>query len=274
MPRPNAWSPFSLHDRAALVIGSANGIGAASAAMLASRGARVVLADVDVQSARSRAEEISDLGGEAVAVECDVRDESQVVAAVQGCVDRWGSLDILHNNAAAMQLLPSDGPVGTTTSDLWDETLRVNLRGQMFACKAAVSHMSRRGAGSIVNTSSVSGSFGDLLLSAYGVAKAGTDQLTRSVATQYGRHGVRCNAVLPGLIQVAREPSEGLGVQRRELLMSHQLLPLAGVAEDVAAAVAFLAGPESRFVTGHLLVVDGGLSAHMPAYADFSRFEV
>lgn len=232
-----------------------------------------MLADVDALSAQQRADEICALGGEAAAVDCDVRSEVQIKAAMQATVDRWGGVDVLHNNAAAMQLLPSDGSIGGTETDLWDETLQVNLRGQMLGCKSAIPHMIRRGGGSIINTSSVSGTLGDLLLSSYGVAKAGTDQLTRTVAAQYGRQSIRCNAVVPGLIQVDRGASRGLGADRRELLGRHQLLPFPGFASDVANAVAFLAGPDSRFITGHLLVVDGGMTTHMPNYADFAALE-
>lgn len=261
----------ALSGSVALVIGCASGIGAASARVLGARGARVVLADLDAEGAERGAEAIVSAGGEAVAVRCDVADESQVAAAVARAVDQWGRLDVLHNNAAAMNLVRDDGLVADADIDHWDATFRVNLRGQMLGCKHALPAMIGGGGGSIINTASVSGMVGDLVTSAYGAAKAGTVQLTRSVATQNGRHGVRCNAVIPGLIQVDRGPGRGMAPEKRELMLAHQVLPFSGVADDVANVVAFLAGTESRFITGQALVVDGGLSIHMPTYAELQR---
>ena len=262
-----------LQGRVAVVIGSATGIGAATARGLGRRGASVLLADIDHATAERRAEEIREQGGDAVACACDVGDETQVRAALDEAVRRWGGLDVLHNNAAAMQLVRDDGLIADASADHWDATLRINLRGQMLGCKHAIPHLIQRGGGSIINTASVSGMLGDLVASAYGAAKAGVEQLTRTVATQNGRFGIRCNAVIPGLIQVDRPAGTGMAPERRRLLQDHQALPVAGQADDVADVVAFLAGDDSRFVTGHSLIVDGGLSIHMPTFADVRRAE-
>ena len=264
---------FPLQGRVAVVIGSATGIGAATARGLGRRGASVLLADIDHATAERRAEEIREQGGDAVACACDVGDETQVRAALDEAVRRWGGLDVLHNNAAAMQLVRDDGLIADASADHWDATLRINLRGQMLGCKHAIPHLIQRGGGSIINTASVSGMLGDLVASAYGAAKAGVEQLTRTVATQNGRFGIRCNAVIPGLIQVDRPAGTGMAPERRRLLQDHQALPVAGQADDVADVVAFLAGDDSRFVTGHSLIVDGGLSIHMPTFADVRRAE-
>lgn len=261
----------SLEGRVAVVFGSATGIGAASARTLAARGARVVLADIAMEKADAVAAAIVDAGGEAIAVACDVGEEPEIEAAVLAAVKRFGRLDIVHNNAAAMGLASRDEPVADADVDHWDATFRINLRGQMLGCKHAVRVMSASGGGSIVNTSSSSGLLGDVALTAYGAAKAAINQLTRTVATQYGRKLVRCNAVIPGLIDVGRAPGTGMDPAQRTRLAEHQALPIVGMPEDIANAVAFLSSDDARFITGALLVVDGGLTIHMPTYADGLR---
>jgi NAD(P)-dependent dehydrogenase (short-subunit alcohol dehydrogenase family) len=228
----------------------------------------VILADLDEEAAARTAAQIRAADGQTTSIACDVQDEAQVAAAIDLAIQCYGRLDILHNNAAAMGLVPDDKDIRLATAAHWDMTMAVNLRGQMFGCKHAIPHMLASGRGSIINTSSASGVSGELLSTAYGASKAAINQLTRAIATQYGRHGVRCNAVVPGLIKVDRPPGRGLPDKVRQTLKRHQLLPYPGEANDVANAVAFLASDDAKFITGHLLVVDGGLTAHHPYYAD------
>lgn len=260
-----------LEGRVAVIIGSATGIGAASARTLAARGARVVLGDIADDLAAGVVREIMDAGGDAIAMHCDVVSENDVAATIELARQRFGGLDILHNNAAAMHLVRADGAVADADADHWDATFAVNLRGQMFGAKHAVLAMLERGGGSIINMSSSSGIVGDLGVTAYGAAKAAVNQLTRAVATQYGRQGIRCNAVVPGLIEVNRPPGMGMTPEQRASLKEHQPAPFDGIAQDVANAVAFLASDDARFVNGHLLVVDGGLTMHQPTYGDAMR---
>jgi len=269
MPEPSE-AYCSLAGKVAVVFGCATGIGAASARRLAARGARVVLADLDAERVAHVAEHIVANGHAAIPTRCDVSSEDDIAAALQLAVDRYGRLDIVHNNAAATHLVSQDKDVQRTTVELWDQTMQVNVRGQMLACKHAVGHLMAAGGGSIVNTSSLSGIAGELTSTAYGASKAAINQLTRAVATQYGRKGIRCNAVLPGLIQFEgeRPPGRGLDPQLRATLARHQLVPYPGRGDDVANAVVFLASDEARFITGQLLVVDGGMSIHQPFYAD------
>lgn len=262
-----------LTGRVALVIGSATGIGAASATALARAGAHVLLGDIAAGAAQERAAELRDTGLAAEAIACDVADEQQVAAAVADAMRRWGRLDILHNNAAAMQLVAQDQLVENADAAHWDETFRINLRGQMLGCKHAIPAMRAGGGGSIINTASASGRLGDLSVSAYGAAKAGIEQLTRAVATQNGRAGIRCNAVVPGLIDVGRKPGTGMGPERRALLEQHQVLPFRAGPDVIADVVVFLAGDASRFITGQSIVVDGGLLMHMPTTADLLRLD-
>jgi NAD(P)-dependent dehydrogenase (short-subunit alcohol dehydrogenase family) len=267
VPEP---APQDLRDRVAVVFGCATGIGAASARKLASRGASVVMADIDEERVTLAAARLIEDGARAVAIRCDVSDEPQVAAAMKLARERFGRIDIVNNNAAAMHLVGQDKDIASATVEHWDATMAVNLRGQMLGCKHAIPHLLEAGGGSIVNTSSLSGLAGELTSTAYGASKAAINQLTRAVATQYGRHGIRCNAVVPGLIQFEgdRPAGRGLPPAVREKLARHQLLPWAGRADDVSNAVAFLASDASRFITGHLLVVDGGMHAHQPFHAD------
>ncbi|WP_329410579.1 SDR family oxidoreductase [Nocardia vinacea] len=256
-----------LASRVAVVMGCARGIGARTAEVLAERGAAIVLADIDEAAVVANAKSLVHQGYMALALSCDIRDERAVERVMNTAVAQFGRLDILHNNAAAMHLIANDGDVLSMDMDLWDQTLAVNLRGQLLAARAALPHMLAQGRGCIVNMASVAGLQGDLVLTAYGASKAAVGQLTLSIATQYGRRGIRCNAVVPGLIRVIR-PTGGLPEEALRAHLRHQLLDVVGEPDDIATAVAFLASDDARFVTGQLLTVDGGLTAHASSFAE------
>ena len=262
----------ALKDRVAIVFGSATGIGAACARTLADRGATVILADIAADAAERTAAQIAASGGRARATRCDVSVEADVAGVVALAETEVGRLDIVHNNAAAMHLIPKDRPVADCDVGHWDLTMAINLRGQMLGCKHAVPAMIRSGGGSIINTSSAAALAGELTQTAYGVSKAAVAQLTRSVATQYGRKGIRCNAILPGFVKVQRhQTGDTSSAEFRRSLARNHLTPYIGEPQDIANVVAFLASDDSRFVTGHLFSVDGGLSAHQGTYADLVR---
>ncbi|MFE4254078.1 SDR family NAD(P)-dependent oxidoreductase [Streptomyces sp. NPDC056910] len=261
-----------LRGKSAVVFGGATGIGAGCAQLLAERGAAVVVADLAVEAAELTVERISAAGGQAAAVRCDVSVEEDVENAILLAERTYGRVDIVHNNAGAMHLVPKDRPVGDLPVDIWDQTMAVNLRGPMLGCKYGVRAMLRSGGGSIINTSSAAALAGELTETAYGVSKAAVLQLTRSVATQYGRYGIRCNAILPGMVAVERQASaDTASSDLREALAANHLTPYIAVPADIAYAVAFLASSEARFVTGHSFSVDGGMTAHQPMYLDLLR---
>ena len=187
--------------RVAIVTGSGSGIGRAAARRLAVAGARVVVADIDLASAEQTVEMIRSDGGEAFAQQADVGEEASVAAMVEAAVARYGSLQLLHNNAADVTIIQRDLDVTSMDVEVWDRTMQVNLRGPMLGCKHAIPHMIAAGGGAIVTTSSASGQFGDLSRVAYGVSKAGIDSLTRYVATIYGKQNIRANAVAPGVVK-------------------------------------------------------------------------
>jgi len=258
-----------LAGRVAIVTGAASGIGRASAHALAREGASVVVADLNAEGAKRVAAEIEDAGGRALGQAADVSSEPSVAAMVAAAVDRFGGLDVLHNNAALVDpaVMGADGEVASLALETFERTLAVNLRGPLLGCKHAIPRMLERGGGVIVNTSSASGLTGDLVRTAYGVSKAGLDALTRYVATQYGKRGIRCNSIAPGVIATpalaANVPPELIAVYER----SH-LTPRLGRPEDIAGVVVFLATDEAAFITGQVLSVDGGLLAHHPAVAE------
>lgn len=255
-----------LDGKIAIVTGAASGIGAATARRLAAEGARVAVADVRLDGAETVAKEIGAGGGTAVAVRVDLGEVESVRAMVATVVERFGGLDVLHNNAAATHLAARrDLPVAQADPDVWDETMRINLRGTMVAIQAAAPHMIARGGGSIINTSSGAGLAGDLGHPAYGASKSALINLTMYAATEYGKRGVRCNAIAPGFIVTDAASKQG---SIQDVMLRHHLTPRLGHPDDVAAAVVFLASDESSFITGHVLRVDGGLLSHQPYVAD------
>ena len=256
-----------LDGKIAIITGAASGIGRATARRVAAEGARTVVADLNGAGAKLLADEISAAGGEATAVQADLGDNDSARAMVEAAVTAYGGLDILHNNAAATRLAATqDGPVSAADPDVWDETMRINLRGALVAIQAAVPHMIARGGGSVINTASGAGLTGDLRNPAYGASKAALISLTRYVATEFGKQGIRCNAISPGFIVI---PEKAGREAVEAIMLRHHLTPRLGRPEDIAALVVFLASDESAFVTGQNICVDGGLLAHQPFLADF-----
>ncbi|PMS36870.1 NAD(P)-dependent dehydrogenase (short-subunit alcohol dehydrogenase family) [Trinickia symbiotica] len=258
-------------DKIAIVTGAASGIGAACAAMLADEGALLVVADLNLEGAQAQAGRIRDAGGKAVAAQVDIGDENSIEALFDLTLRTWGGLDILHNNAAATSLSTTvDAAVEAVDVGVWDDTMRINLRGTMLAARRALPLMRARGGGSIINTSSGAAQAGALGYSAYGVCKAGIEALTRYIATQHGKEGIRCNAIAPGLIVTPVTRAYFAG-ETGEMMLSHHLTPRLGQPEDIAHAVVYLASDEAAFVTGQVFNVDGGLLSHQPYYADEIR---
>lgn len=261
---------FTLDGKVVLIVGGASGIGAATAALMARLGAYVVIADRDHARAAERVDEIGAEGGVAAAVETDVRLEESVKNAVATAVATFGRLDVLHNNAADVAIIEADHDVANVTLENWDASLRADLTGAMFGCKHAVPAMIAAGGGSIINTSSISGIGAEVYMSAYPVAKAALIHLSRQVALQYGKQGIRCNAVAPGL---TLSPA-GLGMPQamRDMYVRHNMLSWVAAPKDIAPTVAFLASDMSGYITGQCIQVDGGITGAIPIAADYRDF--
>ena len=261
-----------LEGRVAIVTGGASGIGRASAMRCAAEGARVAIGDIDVPGATRVANEIAEAGGEAFAHATDVADEAAFRSLIEATCERFGRLDVLHNNAAALGNASAgeDDGIESLEVEMWDRTMAINARSVMLGCKHAIPKMLETGGGSIVNTSSGAAILGGLNGTAYAVSKAAVNALTQYVATQYGKQGIRCNAILPGLIMTPAV-DVGLSPPVIDMILDHHMTPEAGRPEDIAAMVAFLASDEARYVTGQLIRVDGGITSHAPTYADLRR---
>jgi NAD(P)-dependent dehydrogenase (short-subunit alcohol dehydrogenase family) len=248
-----------LENKVAIVTGAAKGIGLAIARKLSEAGARVVLADIDGDSAVQAAATLSDAEG----VACDVRDDNQVAALVRETVERHGHLDVMVANAGIAKV----GPLVTTTLEEWRAVTSVDLDGVFLCTKHAAAAMAGNGGGSIINIASIKSFGGSPGTGAYGAAKAGVVSLTKTAAIELRGNGVRVNAICPGWVDTdmvsdrKEELEQVLGVDFGEVIGHIQ--GRLGTPEEVAGVAVFLASDRSRFSSGSTFVVDGGATASL-----------
>lgn len=255
-----------LEGRVAIITGAGGGLGAECARVLASHGASVAVADINGAAAEVVAESIRAGGGKAIGVSTDVSKEADVKAMVEAVVAHFGRIDVLHNNAAIlnMEQRQKDRDVVNMDVDAWDRSMAVNLRGAMLCCKHAIPEMLKLGRGSVIFATSGLGAQGDVTLSAYAASKAGLMMLAKSVAAQYGKQGVRSNALQIGLAP-AENAHETMPAALLNIIRENHLTPELGTPRQIADVVAFLASDESSFITGTTIVADGGFGSHTPS---------
>lgn len=237
--------------KTAIVTGAAGGIGAAIVRLLAAEGAEVFAADVNEDALRHDARRVTNYA-------CDVTSNDQVEAMVSRMVDSHGRLDLLFNNAGTGKM----GDITETTDEDWERVFKVNITSIMYASRAAVPHMRRQGGGAIVNTGSVSGIGGDYGFGAYNASKGAVINYTRALAVDLGCDNIRVNAFCPGFI-----PRTGLtngleGLPVRDIFESMIPMRRGGTTEEMANVAAFLASDAASYVTGAILMADGGMTAH------------
>ena len=263
-----AHDAIRLDGKVAIITGGAGGIGAATAQLMTLRGARVAIADIDMPRAQAVAAGIPD----ALVLHLDLEDEASIEAMMAQTVAHFGRLDILHNNAALLgpDIAQQDGNIEHMATALWDRTYRVNVRGTMIACRAALPHL-RASKGNIVNTVSSLALQGHMIQAAYSSSKAAIIQMTRAIAASHGRMGVRCNAVAPGMTMTPAL-KEAFPPALRQVVEDETLRDQLGDPQDIAEAVAFLASDAARNITGHTVECDGGGTSHVPGLGGFRAF--
>ena len=256
---------MTFENQAAIVTGSAKGIGWGIAKVLSEKGAKVAIVDWDAENGKKTAEELSQNGKEAVFIQCDVSNEEQVKAMIDAVIKTFGRIDVLVNNAG----IGVYKALLDTSSEDWDRCLGVNLKGVFLCSKYAIPHMQKLGKGAIVNISSVHSFQTVNGVAPYCASKGGITALTRNMAIDYGPT-IRVNSIAPGwvltpLIQGIFDSYPDPADQRRQV-EQRQVMKRIGQPEDIGNAVAFLASDEASFITGAQLFVDGGLTAQLETW--------
>jgi NAD(P)-dependent dehydrogenase (short-subunit alcohol dehydrogenase family) len=249
-----------LDGKVALITGAGNGMGRCAAELFAREGARIVVADFDEQLGADTVAAITDAGGEAAFVKVDVASEEQAAAMIAFAVERFGALHVLYNNAG---IFPADdGGVTETPESTWERVMDVNLKGVWLGCKHGIPALLDSGGGSIVNVASFVAIVGAATAQiAYTASKGGVLSMTREIAVEYARQGIRANSLCPGPIATPMLEELMSDPARRQRRMVHIPMGRLGQAEELAQAALFLASDESSFMTGASLVVDGGITA-------------
>ena len=253
--------PGRVQDKACVVTGAGSGIGKATALRLAEEGGKVIVSDINFESAQKVVDEIKSKGQIAKAVKTDVSNDTEAKELIETCVNEFGTIHVVVNSAGVN--IP--GVFHEVKNEIIDKTLNVNLKGSMYTCRAAIPHMLKHKNGSLVNISSVNGIVSEPFLTVYSASKGGVVMLTKGIALDYAKQGVRCNAICPGWVDtpINYAHAEMMGGLDKIYAEIDKFQPIGRPGEpiEIAHLALFLASDESSFMTGSIVSADGGMTA-------------
>jgi NAD(P)-dependent dehydrogenase (short-subunit alcohol dehydrogenase family) len=250
-------TPFDLTGKVALITGSSRGIGRSIAETMARMGARVVVSSRKREACEAVAAGIRERGGEALVIPCNISRRDEVEALVAGTLKEWGRIDILVCNAAVN---PVYGPLAKLSDEAFDKVMGSNVKSNLWLCNLTIPGMAERGGGAVIIVSSIAGHRGTDVLGAYGISKAADMQLARALAVEWGPYNIRVNCIAPGLVKT--DFARALWEDEANLKRRTERTPLRRIGEpdEIGGVAAFLASPAASFITGEVLVVDGGVT--------------
>lgn len=250
-----------LANKVAIITGAGSGMGRVAALLFAREGAKVVVAELDTRTGEETAAAIKEAGGDSLFVAVNVADEAQVQRMVAATVERFGAVHVLYNNAGIMP--GDDGAVTDISEQAWDKVLDVNLKSAFFCCKYAIPEMLKAGGGSIINIASFVALLGCTVpQDAYTASKGGMIALTKSLAVQYARQGIRANAICPGPIETPLLRTLWTSEEERNKRLNRIPLGRFGAPEDIVYLALYLASDEASWTTGSVMVADGGVTSN------------
>lgn len=252
---------FDLSGKVALITGSSRGIGKSIAQQFARAGAKVVISSRKIDTCNLVRDEIIAAGGEAISVACNIGRKEDLQALVDTTITQWGRIDILVANAA---INPVYGPLASVSDDAWDKIMGSNLRSTWQLCNMVIPGMAERKDGSVVILSSIAGLRGNPVIGAYGVSKAAEAALVRNLAVEHGHANIRVNGIAPGIVETDFAKALTDNPDIAKAVMRRAPLGRFGKPEEIAGVALMLAGPAGAFVTGQLLVADGGATIADP----------
>jgi NAD(P)-dependent dehydrogenase (short-subunit alcohol dehydrogenase family) len=250
-------TPFHLTDKVAIITGSSRGIGRSIAENMAALGAKVVVSSRKAEACEAVADDIRKAGGEAVVIPCNVSRKPEVEALVAGTLKHYGRIDILVCNAAVN---PVYGPLADLPDEAFDKIMGANVKSNIWLANLVIPGMAERGGGSVIIVSSIGGLRGSEVLGAYGISKAADFSLARSLAVEWGPKNVRVNCIAPGLIKTAFARALWEDEEMLAARVARTPLRRIGLPEEMGPIAAFLASPAASYITGEVIVADGGVT--------------